>query len=97
MALKILSKEQISKAKDLRTEEVPTPEWAPEGDPHPEEWGVLVRNLTSAERDHLEAGNWVQDGKKGGMRMTMESYRSLHRLRDCHVERSQCGGDGSHL
>lgn len=50
--MKLLSKTQILSAKDLVTEDVPTPEWAPEDTPPEQraEFGVRVRNLTGTGR-----------------------------------------------
>jgi hypothetical protein len=45
---KILSRDEILAANDLPTEEVPTPEWFPDG-------AVLVRALTAAE--------WIEVGR----------------------------------
>lgn len=50
--MKLLSKTQILSANDLVTEDVPTPEWAPEGTPEEEraQFGVRIRNLTGTGR-----------------------------------------------
>jgi hypothetical protein len=50
--MKLLSREQILSSHDVVTEDVPVPEWAPEGT-SPEEreqWGVRIRNLTGTGR-----------------------------------------------
>lgn len=56
-----LSADQILGADDLPTEEVPVPEWAPEGT-DPDDAFVLVRGLTGAERDSFEFR--IQEARK---------------------------------
>lgn len=51
----ILNKAAILAAQDLKTEDVPVPEWG--GD-------VRVRTLTGAERDAFESGLVEKDGKR---------------------------------
>jgi hypothetical protein len=50
----ILNREQILAVQDIKTEEVPVPEWGGE---------VLVRGLTGLERDAYEESMWVGSGK----------------------------------
>jgi len=73
--MRLLTKQEIMNARDILTEDVPTPEWAPEGTP-PEEaatCGVRVRGMTGRERDAFEASLVVGEGKK--------SKRDLSNLR----------------
>lgn len=49
-----LSREDILKSQDIRTEEVEVPEWG---------GSVLVRGLTGAQRDEFEASNLEKRGK----------------------------------
>lgn len=50
-----LGREEIYHAKDQQYDEVPVPEWAPNGDPNPEAWVLKLRGLTGSERDRFEA------------------------------------------
>lgn len=52
---KYLGREQVYKAQDQQYGEIPIPEWAPTGDPHPEEWVLKLRGMTGRERDLFEA------------------------------------------
>lgn len=56
----ILTREQILQAQDLRTEEVPVPEWG---------GSVLVRGMTGAERDAFEASIVEMHGKNSQVNM----------------------------
>lgn len=50
-----LGRDDIFKADDQQYGEVPVPEWAPVGDPHPEEWSLRLKGMTGRERDLFEA------------------------------------------
>jgi len=50
----MLTREQIQKIADIKTDKVPTPEWAAEGMPAHEAF-VWVRGLTAEELDQFEA------------------------------------------
>lgn len=76
----ILSRKQILEAQDIQTEAVAVPEWG--GD-------VLVRALTGAERDAMEAAMVEGKGKN--------SKVNLSNLRARMVAASAVDEDGSHL
>lgn len=50
-----LGREEVHKAKDQEFGEVPVPEWAPAGDPDPDQWKLRLRGMTGSERDRFEA------------------------------------------
>lgn len=52
---KILTKDQILQANDIRTEEVDVPEWGGK---------VIVRTMSGAERDQLEASVITKPGER---------------------------------
>jgi hypothetical protein len=67
----LLTKKQIQKAKDLKTEDVPVPEWADEEEGmKPEEAFVRVRGLTGTERDRWEESITQQTGKTSKVVLT---------------------------
>ncbi len=63
---KLLSKSDILKADDLKTETVPVPEWG--GD-------VRIRTLTAAQKDDFEAAS-LQEGKKGQRKANLNNFRA---------------------
>lgn len=64
---KYLSREEILKARERRTEDVPIPEW---------DGAVRVRGLSAAERDRWEQSNLQERGRKGGYRLRLENARA---------------------
>lgn len=73
MSVKALSRDAILGASDIKTEEVPVPEWG---------GTVLVRGLTAKQRDKAEAAMFQLRGSvtsKNGpdMRMSMAGVRAL--------------------
>ncbi|MEU6674755.1 hypothetical protein [Streptomyces sp. NPDC046925] len=60
----LLSRDQILKAKDLRTKDVPVPEWAPEGAENAGDYVVRLRMLTGKQRDAFEASTVETKGGK---------------------------------
>lgn len=70
-----IGKDQALKADDLPIEKVPVPEWAPAGDPHPDEWYVLVKTLTGAQRDEFESSQ-VEMDRKGRPKKNTENLRA---------------------
>ena len=73
MSVKALSRDAILGASDIKTEEVPVPEWG---------GTVLVRGLTAKQRDKAEAAMFQLHGSvtnKNGpdMRMSMAGVRAL--------------------
>ena len=52
---KYLGRDDVYKAKDQQYGEVPVPEWAPPGDPDPDQWVLRLRGMTGRERDLFEA------------------------------------------
>lgn len=62
----LLSKDEILKANDLKTEEVAVPEWGGE---------VLVRTMTGEERDKFEADS-VTFNKKGEAKQNFANTRA---------------------
>lgn len=65
--MKILTRDQILKIQDIKTEEVLIPEWG-------DGVGVIVRGLTGAERDTFEESIIDQKGKK--TRVVMRNARA---------------------
>lgn len=65
--MKILTRDEILKIQDIKTEEVFIPEWG-------DGVGVLVRGLTGAERDTFEESVIDQKGKK--TRVVMRNARA---------------------
>lgn len=61
----LLSREAILAAEDVKTEEVEVPEWG---------GSVLVKGLTGADRDALEASVMVLKGQKQSLNLT--NYRA---------------------
>lgn len=62
----LTTKSAIMAAADLKTEEVPVPEWGGE---------VLVQSLSAAERDRFEQSCVTQD-KKGNQRTNLANFRA---------------------
>lgn len=74
---RVLTRAAILAAPDLETEWVPVREWAPKGDPHPEEWGVYVRGLTAGQRGALEGSTLDKKGKPDPQRLAEFRARML--------------------
>ncbi len=70
---KFLGREEIHKAEDQQYGEIPVPEWAPAGDPHPEEWVLKLRGMTGRERDMFEASLAPKGSSK---KPNMENFRA---------------------
>jgi len=70
---KYLGREEIHKADDQQYDEVPVPEWAPAGDPDPEQWVLRLKGMTGAERDRFEASMAPRGGSK---KPNMENFRA---------------------
>ncbi|AZM51758.1 hypothetical protein DMA15_03500 [Streptomyces sp. WAC 01529] len=71
----LLSREQILEAKDLKTEDVPVPEWAPEGAENPNDYEVRLRTLIGEERDRFE--RFMAEGQAGGKKkQNLENFRA---------------------
>jgi hypothetical protein len=68
-----LGREEIHKAKDQHYDEVPVPEWAPEGDPEPDSWVLRLKGLSGTERDRFEASMAPKGNSK---RPNMENFRA---------------------
>lgn len=62
----LLSREQILEAKDMKTEDVPVPEWGGE---------VRIRMLSGTERDRFEA-SMVEMKKDGSQKRNVENVRA---------------------
>lgn len=70
---KYLGREEIHKAEDQQYDEVGVPEWAPAGDPDPEQWVLKLKGMTGFERDRFEAS---LAPRGGGKRPNMENFRA---------------------
>ncbi|WP_037896215.1 hypothetical protein [Streptomyces sp. NRRL S-920] len=71
----LLSREQILEAKDLKTEDVPVPEWAPDGAENPNDYEVRLRTLIGEERDRFE--RFMAEGQAGGKKkQNLENFRA---------------------
>lgn len=66
---KRLTKDQIFKLDDLKTEEVDVPEWG---------GSVLVRGLTGRERDEFESSLLDQSGKRAKLKMQNARARLVY-------------------
>jgi len=67
---KVLTRENVEKAKDLPKEWVDTPEWGEKGS------GLYVRTMTGTERDNWEYTTFVE-GKETGMKNIRASLVEL--------------------
>lgn len=73
----LLSRDDILKADDLETEDVPVPEWAPKGTPDPSVCVVRLRMLTGTERDRFERMmNEAQTSTNGSKKKNLENFRA---------------------
>jgi hypothetical protein len=70
---KFLGREEVMKAEDQQYDTVPVPEWAPAGDPDPDEWVLKLRGLTGSERDRFEASIAPKGNSK---RPNMDNFRA---------------------
>ncbi|MGW6790062.1 hypothetical protein [Streptomyces chartreusis] len=70
----LLTRDQILGAKDLTTDDVPVPEWAPEDAPNKNEYVVRIRTLMATDRDKFEASTVEQRGNK--TRQNLENFRA---------------------
>lgn len=96
--MRILTRDDIQAANDLKKEWVPIPEWQAPGDT--EEAGVFVRALSSMERDDYEAGIINREIKSVGRRTEVDlhfndSYFVNLKARLC--VRCMCDEDGNRL
>lgn len=70
----LLGREQINAAVDRKWEDVPVPEWTPEGSP--EVGTVRLMELSSADRGYIEAGSVVANGQSPTMKVdSLKTYR----------------------
>jgi len=65
---------QILDAEDQVWGEVPVPEWAPKGHPHPERWLLKLRGLSGRERDAFEAS--INQGRGKSQKQNYENFRA---------------------
>lgn len=70
---KFLGREEVHKASDQQYDTVPVPEWAPAGDPDPEQWVLRLRGMTGTERDRFEASMAPKGNSK---KPNMENFRA---------------------
>lgn len=70
---KYLGREEVIKAEDQQYDEVPVPEWAPKGDPDPEQWVLKLRGMSGTERDRFEASMAPKGNSK---KPNMENFRA---------------------
>lgn len=70
---KLLGREHVYKAEDQQYDTVPVPEWAPAGDPDPDQWVLRLRGMTGTERDRFEASMAPKGNSK---RPNMENFRA---------------------
>lgn len=70
----LLSREQILNAKDLKTKDVPVPEWAPEGAENAADYEVRLRMLTGKQRDAFEAS--TVENKGGKSKQNLDNFRA---------------------
>lgn len=68
----LLGRDEILKADDLKTEDIPVPEWASKDNP---DAFVRVRMLTGTERDKFEA-SMVEMKKDGSAKANRENVRA---------------------
>lgn len=71
--VKFLGREEVHDAEDQQYAVVPVPEWAPAGDPEPDEWVLRLRGMTGFERDRFEASMAPKGNSK---KPNMENFRA---------------------
>jgi hypothetical protein len=69
----MLTRDEIKGCSDIRTERVPTPEWAPLGK-LPEDCYVFVRGLSAEENDQFEEA--MIQAKRKGAKVTLKDTRA---------------------
>ncbi|MER7731940.1 hypothetical protein ABTX80_13760 [Streptomyces erythrochromogenes] len=70
----LLTREQINAAEDRKWEDVPVPEWTPEG--ASEVATVRIMELSSADRGYIEAGSVVAKGQTPELEVnSLKTYR----------------------
>lgn len=70
----LLSREQILKADDLPTKDVPVPEWAPKDVENRSDYVVRLRMLTGKQRDAFEAS--TVETKGGKSKQNLDNFRA---------------------
>jgi hypothetical protein len=85
---KYFGREDIMKAQDQQFAEVAVPEWAPPGDPHPEDWVLNLKGMTGRERDRFEASMAPKGNSK---KPQMDNFRAKL-IVQCAVD-----GDGNRM
>jgi hypothetical protein len=70
---KYLGRDDVYKAKDQQFDEVGVPEWAPDGDPDPEDWVLKLKGMTGRERDLFEASMAPKGNSK---RPNLDNFRA---------------------
>lgn len=70
---KFLGREEVIKAEDQQYDTVPVPEWAPAGDPDPDEWVLKLKGMNGTERDRFEASMAPRGNSR---KPNMENFRA---------------------